>query len=89
MATGVQDVGPVVKTLRQGVIDYLTKPFGRERLREAVTRGLEWHESAWDARRWRESLEQEMTIRRTRLSDAIAGGLRRQRRDARLDDCRC
>jgi response regulator RpfG family c-di-GMP phosphodiesterase len=72
MATGVQDVGPAVKTLRQGVIDYLTKPFGRERLREAVTRGLEWHESAWDARRWRESLEQEMTVRRSRLTDAVA-----------------
>jgi putative nucleotidyltransferase with HDIG domain len=54
------------------VIDYLTKPFGRDRLREAVTRGLEWHESAWDARRWRESLEQEMAIRRARLSNAIA-----------------
>jgi response regulator RpfG family c-di-GMP phosphodiesterase len=71
MATGVQDVGPVVQTLRSGVIDYLTKPFGRERLQEAVTRGLEWHQSAWDARRWRESLEQEMVIRRTRLNDAI------------------
>jgi len=73
MATGVQDVGPAVQTLRQGVIDYLTKPFGPDRLREAVARGLEWHESAWDARRWRESLEQEMVIRRSRLSDALAG----------------
>jgi len=73
MATGVQDVAPAVKTLRQGVIDYLTKPLSRERVRDAVTRGLEWHESAWDARRWRESLEQEMTIRRSRLSEALAG----------------
>jgi cyclic di-GMP phosphodiesterase len=72
MATGVHDVGPAVTTLRQGVIDYLTKPFGPDRLREAVTRGLEWHESAWDARRWRESLEQEMTILRARLSEAIS-----------------
>ncbi len=73
MATGVQDVGPAVESLRQGVIDYLTKPFGRDRLREAVLRGLEWHRSAWDARRWRESLEQELEIRRLRLSDAIGG----------------
>jgi response regulator RpfG family c-di-GMP phosphodiesterase len=71
MATGVQDVAPAVESLRQGVIDYLTKPFGRDRLREAVLRGLDWHCSAWDARRWRESLEQEMQIRRVRLSDAI------------------
>jgi cyclic di-GMP phosphodiesterase len=71
MATGVQEAGPAVQTLRQGVIDYLTKPFGRARLEEAVTRGLEWHRSAWDARRWRESLEQEMGIRRSRLNDAV------------------
>ncbi|MEP6917911.1 MAG: HD domain-containing phosphohydrolase, partial [Acidobacteriota bacterium] len=71
MATGVQDVGPEVHTLKEGVVEYLTKPFGRDRLQEAVTRGLEWHRSAWDARRWRESLEQEMTIRRSRLNDAV------------------
>lgn len=71
MATGVQEARPSVLTLRQGVIDYLTKPFGRARLEEAVTRGLEWHRSAWDARRWRESLEQEMGIRRSRLNDAV------------------
>jgi putative nucleotidyltransferase with HDIG domain len=71
IATGVQEVGPAVETLRQGVIDYLTKPFGRARLEEAVTRGLEWHRSAWDARRWRESLELEMGVRRSRLNDAV------------------
>jgi putative nucleotidyltransferase with HDIG domain len=71
MATGVQEAGPAVLTLRQGVIEYLTKPFGRDRLREAVSRGLEFHQSAWDARRWRESLEQEMVIRRARLNDAV------------------
>lgn len=71
MATGVQDVGSAVQTLRQGVIDYLTKPFGKKRLREAVTRGLEFHHSAWDARLWRESLEQEMAIRRVRLNNAV------------------
>lgn len=71
MATGVQGAGPAVETMRRGVIDYLTKPFGRERLREAVTRGLQFHHSAWDARLWRESLQQEMAIRRTRLNDAV------------------
>ena len=28
MATGVQDADAAVQSLRQGVIDYLTKPFG-------------------------------------------------------------
>lgn len=71
MATGVQDVGPAVTSLRQGVIDYLTKPFGRERLRESVMRGMEWHKAAADSRRWRESLDDEVTQRRSRLSDAL------------------
>ncbi len=71
IATAVQDVGPAVESLRQGVVDYLTKPFGRERLREAVARGLEWHRAAWDVRRWRETLEQELEMRRVRLADAM------------------
>ena len=71
MATGVQDVN-VVQSLGQGVVDYLTKPFGRDRLREAVARGLEWHRAAWDARRWRETLEQETELRRARLADAMS-----------------
>ncbi|PYR75521.1 MAG: hypothetical protein DMF86_15070 [Acidobacteria bacterium] len=72
MATGVQDVASAVASLRQGVIDYLTKPFGRDRLREAVSRGLEWHRAARESRRWRESLEQELDQRRRRLIEAIA-----------------
>jgi putative nucleotidyltransferase with HDIG domain len=72
MATGVQDVGAAVDSLRQGVVDYLTKPFGRDRLREAVVRGLEWHRSARDSRRWRVTLERDMQDRHSRLADAIA-----------------
>jgi response regulator RpfG family c-di-GMP phosphodiesterase len=70
MATGVHDVVPD-EHLGDGVIDYLTKPFGRDRLREAVQRGLEWHRSAWDARRWRQTLEEEIQLRRSRLTEAI------------------
>jgi len=72
MATGVQDVGSAVTSLRQGVIDYLTKPFGRDRLRESVVRGIEWHKAARDSRRWREALEGEVENRRQRLQDALA-----------------
>lgn len=72
MATGVQDIGPAIQSLRQGVIDYLTKPFGRARLQEAVSRGIEWHRAACDARRWRETLEEELYRRWERLAVAIA-----------------
>jgi response regulator RpfG family c-di-GMP phosphodiesterase len=71
MATGVQDVGAAVHSLRHGVVDYLTKPFGRDRLREAVWRGVEWHRAARDSRRWRQSLEQEVDARRQKLARAI------------------
>src|SRR3954468_24603745 len=72
MATGVPDVGSAVTSLRQGVIDYLMKPFGRDRLRESVVRGVEWHKSARDWRCWLEALEGEIEGRRQRLSEAIA-----------------
>jgi putative two-component system response regulator len=72
MATGVQDVGSAVTSLRQGVIDYLTKPFGRDRLRESVLRGIEWHNAARESRRWREALEEEVAARCERLRDALA-----------------
>ena len=72
MATGVQDVGSAVTSLRQGVVDYLTKPFGRDRLRESVSRGIEWHRMARDSRRWREALDGEVETRRGQLSDAFA-----------------
>jgi len=72
MATGVQDVSSAVTSLRQGVIDYLTKPFGRDRLRESVVRGIEWHKAARDSRRWRETLQAEVENRCQRLRDALA-----------------
>jgi putative two-component system response regulator len=72
MATGVQDVGSAVSSLRQGAIDYLTKPFGRDRLRESVQRGIEWHNAARDSRRWRETLAAEVNVRRERLRGALA-----------------
>jgi putative two-component system response regulator len=72
MATGVQDVGSAVTSLRHGVIDYLTKPFGRDRLRESVLRAVDWHRSACDVRRWRESLDREVEMKRSRLAEALA-----------------
>lgn len=71
MATGVQDVGFAVTSLRHGVIDYLTKPFGPDRLSESVLRGIEWHQAARESRRWREALEEEVAARREDLRDAV------------------
>jgi response regulator RpfG family c-di-GMP phosphodiesterase len=84
MATGVLDVGSAVTSLRQGVVDYLTKPFGCDRLRESVSRGLEWHRAARDSRRWRETLEGEVDRKRERLSVTVASHTIDS--DATLDD---
>lgn len=70
IATGVNDVAAAVEGLRQGVVDYLTKPFDRERLFDAVGRAVEWCETAADARRWREQLQHEMREKQGRV-DAI------------------
>ncbi len=72
IATGLNDVSAVVESLRHGVVDYLTKPFERDRLCQAVSRGVEWHKSARETRQWRERLESEMTSRRAHLEEVIA-----------------
>jgi putative two-component system response regulator len=71
IATGVHDASAELASARHGVVDYLTKPFGRDRLRDAVTRGIEWHRSARDSRCWRERLEQEVAARQAHLGTAI------------------
>ncbi len=72
IATGVTDLGPSLDDLRQSVVDYLTKPFERERLCEAVSRGIEWHLSASDSRRWQAFLEEQMRERYARYSEIVA-----------------
>ena len=71
IATGVNDVTAVVEGLRQGVVDYLSKPFDRHRLTDAVARGVDWHRAARDARRWRDVLEGEMRERQAALAAMI------------------
>src|SRR5262245_52334934 len=46
MVTGMLDVGNACNSLQHGIIDYLVKPFTRDRLREAVQRGFDWHHDA-------------------------------------------
>ena len=68
IATGLNDVSAAIESLRQGVVEYLTKPFERDRLCEAVSRAVEWHRTACDSRRWREQLEDEVHARDGRMS---------------------
>jgi CheY-like chemotaxis protein len=45
LATADDTVPPFV-SLRDGIVDYLVKPFSRERVLEAVGRGVEWQRDA-------------------------------------------
>lgn len=72
MATGVRELDPAVTSLRAGAIDYLVKPFGRNQLKQAVERGIEWHHATIDTRNWRRRLEEELRQRQANLAEAIA-----------------
>ena len=41
MASSAQDMETVLRMRRQGAVDYVTKPFGREMLRQALQRASE------------------------------------------------
>jgi DNA-binding NtrC family response regulator len=41
MATAVQDLQTIVRSRNEGAVDYVTKPFGREPLRQALKRAEE------------------------------------------------
>jgi CheY-like chemotaxis protein len=46
MASSAQDMDTVVRMRKQGAVDYVTKPFGREMLRQALQRASERIESS-------------------------------------------
>ncbi len=71
MATVAADVGPAVLGLRLGVIDCLIKPFGRDRLREAVRRGVDWHKTAVSVRVLHAQVEQELAQRQRQLEASL------------------
>lgn len=72
MVTGLLDVSAACTSVQNGVIDYLVKPFGRDRLREAVQRGFDWHRAAIHERRWRDEMDTETERLRRNLGDAFA-----------------
>jgi CheY-like chemotaxis protein len=41
MASSAQDMDTVMRMRKQGAVDYITKPFGREMLRQALQRASE------------------------------------------------
>jgi response regulator RpfG family c-di-GMP phosphodiesterase len=71
LATDLQDMDSTVESLRLGVADSLIKPVCRDRLRDAVGRGLEWHRAAVLARDIRDQLRADIELRRAHLAMAL------------------
>jgi response regulator RpfG family c-di-GMP phosphodiesterase len=67
MTTGVLEFNAAVNSLQSGVVDYLVKPFSRERLIEAVTRAFLLHKS----RREVADMQAELDQRRAQISEAL------------------
>jgi response regulator RpfG family c-di-GMP phosphodiesterase len=72
MATSGRDVDAAVSSLRNEVVDYLLKPFDRERLAEALALALEWHRAASGANQLQDALKDRLRHRRTAVAGALA-----------------
>ena len=68
MTTGVLEFDAAVNSMQSGVVDYLVKPFSRERLGDALNRA--WY--AYKSRQALDELQSELNQRRTQIDEALA-----------------
>jgi response regulator RpfG family c-di-GMP phosphodiesterase len=68
MTTGVNEFAAAVNSMQAGVVDYLVKPFTRERMAAALRRAVLVHQS----RRTVATTQQELERRRAEIGDALA-----------------
>ena len=68
MTTAVNEIDAAVTSMQVGVVDYLVKPFTRERMTEALQRAFFAHQS----RRALTTMQRELEQRRTQIGDALA-----------------
>jgi putative two-component system response regulator len=68
MTTAVHEFDTAISSLQAGVVDYLSKPFTRERLSDALKRALMEHQS----RRALNDMQKELAQRRAQVSEALA-----------------
>jgi response regulator RpfG family c-di-GMP phosphodiesterase len=68
MTTGVHEFDAAVTSLHAGVVDYLVKPFTRERLSEGLKRAFFAHQS----RRALGAMQRELEQRRAQISESLA-----------------
>lgn len=72
MATALRDCETAVSALRNNVVDYLLKPFTRERLLEALSLARDWHAAAQGAAELHIALQDRLRRRRATLAALLA-----------------
>jgi response regulator RpfG family c-di-GMP phosphodiesterase len=68
MTTGVHEFDAAVHSMQAGVVDYLVKPFTRERMTEALNRAIFAHKS----RHALAAMDEELVRRRAQIAEALA-----------------
>lgn len=72
VATAIRDCETAVSRLRNDVVDYLLKPFGRQRLYEALSLARDWHAAAEGAAELHQALQDRLRSRRAQLAATLA-----------------
>ncbi len=76
--TGYGDIPMTVKAMRQGAVDFLPKPFGKDELVEAVRKAVEKHEQMVRAIEESEDIllrVEELTPREIQVFERVASGM--------------
>jgi putative nucleotidyltransferase with HDIG domain len=72
MATAARDVETAIASLRNQVVDYILKPFDRDRLAEALALGRDWHSASASVGEFHHSIEDRLRSRRASVAAQIA-----------------
>jgi putative nucleotidyltransferase with HDIG domain len=72
MSTAAPNIETAVASLRNDVVDYLLKPFDRQRLDEALALGRDWHAAAAGLEELQQALQDRLRQRRTLVATALA-----------------
>jgi len=72
MATAQPGLDPALQGTHAHSVDYLLKPFSRDRFRQAVELAVEWRRALIGTRAWRQRLQDELQGRRAHLADVLA-----------------
>ena len=72
MAASLRSVDTAIASLRNEVVDYLLKPFTRERLGEALALAREWHAVEAGAEEFHHALQDRLQLRRATVAAALS-----------------